>query len=110
VAFKTSFLVSIGSSLRKIIVEEIVCFKSENNATFLITKDFKSYIISQSLELLENQLNPKIFFRISRKIIINKNFIKEISNFNLTITTLNITDDFKISRSRIKAFLEFYKE
>nr|WP_314839794.1 LytTR family DNA-binding domain-containing protein [uncultured Flavobacterium sp.] len=110
VEFKTSFLVSTGSALKKIVMEEIVCFKSENNTTFLTTKDFKSYIISQSLELLENQLNPKIFFRISRKIIINKNFIKQISNFNLTLTTINISDDFKISRSRVKAFLEFYKQ
>lgn len=110
VEFKTSFLVSTGSALKKIVIEEIVFFKSENNTTFLNTKDFKSYIISQSLEHLENQLNPKIFFRISRKIIINKNFIKQISNFNLTLTTINISDDFKISRSRVKAFLEFYKQ
>ena len=110
VAYKSTFLVSVGSALRKIVVEEIVYFKSENNATFIVTSDSKSYSVSQSLELLENQLDPTIFFRISRKIIINKDFIKEISNSDFKLTILNLTDDFKISRSRLKAFVEFYKQ
>jgi DNA-binding LytR/AlgR family response regulator len=110
VAYKSTFLVSVGSALKKIFVEEIVYFISENNATFIVTSDSKSYSVSQSLELLENQLNPTTFFRISRKIIINKDFIKEISNSDLKLTILNLTDDFKISRSRLKAFVEFYKQ
>jgi DNA-binding LytR/AlgR family response regulator len=110
VAYKSTFLVSVGSALKKIFVEEIVYFISENNATFIVTSDSKSYSVSQSLELLENQLNPTTFFRISRKIIINKDFIKEISNSDLKLTILNLTDDFKISRSRLKAFVEFYRQ
>lgn len=107
---KNSFLVTIGSSLKKILEQEIIFFISENNTSFIVTKENRNYIINQSLEKLEKQLNPDLFFRINRKIIINKIFIDRLTDFQLHLNIKITNENLKVSRKRIKSFLEFYKK
>lgn len=105
----TSFLVVTSKGLKKISTEEVVGFVSENNATFIITNQNQQYSINTSLEKLETELDNKQFFRISRKCIINKNFIVEINRNTEAVTNLVSNESFKISRLKKKAFLEWFK-
>lgn len=107
--YRNSFLVFAGTALKKITIEEIVCFYSENNSSFLITKDNRQYLINQSLEKLESQLNPNLFFRISRKCIIHKMYIHEMVHSKVVVNVAIESFDLKISNSKLKSFLEFYK-
>ncbi len=107
--FKKSFLVVTSKGLKKINTNEITGFTSENNATFLITDSNMQYLIQASLEKLETELDPKTFFRVSRKYVVNKNFIVEINSSNEVVMNTISKFSIKISRLKRKAFLEWYK-
>lgn len=93
--FKKRFTVKIGQHLKVISIEEIECFFSENKGTYLHTFDNRNYLLECTLELLEQELDPADFFRISRKFIIPLKAIKEIVVY---------------SNSRLKVILPSYKE
>lgn len=109
--FKSTFLVSIGNSLKKIEVLNIVCFYSDTNSSYILTNDNRHFLVNLSLEKLEEQLNHNMFFRVNRKIIINKNYILSVNNL---LKEINCTQEilFKISISKLKykSFLEWYKK
>lgn len=93
--FKTRFTVKIGQHLKVISTDEIECFFSENKGTYLHTFDNRNYLIESTLEVLEQELDPKKFYRISRKFIVPLKSIKEIVVY---------------SNSRLKVILPTYKE
>lgn len=93
--YKKRFSVKIGQQLKVIPIEEIECIYSENKGTYLHTKENRNYLLDTSLEVIENELNPKDFFRISRKYIIPLTAIKEIQVY---------------TNSRLKIILPTYKE
>lgn len=109
IKYKNSFLIPIGNLLKKIEIQEIIIFFSEENASFLTTNQGRFFPINYSLEKLEQELNPDIFFRISRKYLINKNFITKVYTQNqLCLSIENGKEDLKVSRLRMKLFLEWY--
>ncbi len=93
--FKSRFTVKIGQHLKVFTLDEIECFFSENKGTYIHTIDNRNYLIDGTLEVLENELDPKNFFRVSRKFIIPLRTIKEIQVH---------------SNSRLKVILPTYKE
>lgn len=109
--FKTSFLVSSGSHLKKIESHEVICFFSDINATFILTNSNRQFVINNSLDNLEQQLQPKSFFRINRKYLVNKKYISALKNEGQMLLQIPEAKefDFVVSRLRIKTFLEWYK-
>lgn len=93
--YKKRFTVKIGQHLKVIAIDEIECFFSENKGTYIHTFDNRSYLIETTLELLEQELDPKNFYRVSRKFIVPLRAIKEIVIY---------------SNSRLKVILPSYKE
>jgi len=69
--YQERFRVTFGDNYLSVPIEEIAYFFSEDRYTYLVTKSNKQYIINFNLSELESRLNPKIFFRINRKFIVN---------------------------------------
>ncbi|MBU2060781.1 MAG: LytTR family DNA-binding domain-containing protein, partial [Bacteroidetes bacterium] len=63
--FKKRFTVKIGQHLKVISIEEVECFFSENKGTYIHTFDNRNYLIESTLEILEQELDPNKFYRIS---------------------------------------------
>jgi len=93
--YKKRFTVKIGQHLKVITTDEIECFFSENKGTYIHTFDNRNYLIDATLEILEQELDMKDFFRVSRKFIIPLQAIKEIQVY---------------TNSRLKVILPTYKE
>jgi len=93
--FKKRFTVKIGQHLKVITTDEIECFFSENKGTYIHTFDNRNYLIDSTLEILEQELDMKEFFRVSRKFIVPLQAIKEIQVY---------------TNSRLKVILPTYKE
>lgn len=93
--FKKRFTIKMGQQLKMVNVDEVECFYSENKGTYLHTYDNRNYLLDQTLEQLETELDPEHFFRVSRKFIIPMKGIKEIQMH---------------SNSRLKVILPTYKE
>ena len=106
--YKKRFTVKIGQHLKMISIESIECFYSENKATHIHTIDNRSYLIEETLEQLEEKLQPDIFFRVSRKYFVNINAIKDIISYTNSRLQL-ILQSYKeseiiVSRERVKEF------
>lgn len=105
---KKRFMVKIGQHLKVISTDEIECFFSENKGTYIHTFDNRNYLIDSTLEVLEKELDAKIFYRISRKFIISIKAIKEIvvySNSRLRVILPTFKDEEVIvSREKVTDF------
>tara|TARA_R110002096_G_scaffold179800_5_gene356853 strand:- start:133 stop:873 length:741 start_codon:yes stop_codon:yes gene_type:complete len=105
--YKESFTVKVGKKIKIIKVDDICCFYSFENATYLNT-DSVNYVINHSLTSLENDLNPALFFRVNRTFIIHKNAIKDIitySNSRLKLILHSYNEqEIIVSRERVKDF------
>lgn len=106
--FKQRFTVKIGQHLKVITTEEIECFFSENKGTYIHTFDNRDYLIDSTLEILEQELDKKSFFRVSRKFIVPLKAIKEIqvyTNSRLKVILPSYKDDEVIvSREKVQDF------
>ena len=106
--YKSRFTVKIGAHLKIINSEEIECFYSENKGTYIHTLDNRDYLIDCTLEVLETELDPKKFYRISRKFIVPLNALKEIvvysnSRLKIILPTYKV-DDVIVSREKVSDF------
>lgn len=105
---KKRFTVKIGQHLKVISTDEIECFFSENKGTYIHTFDNRNYLIETTLELLEQELDPAAFYRVSRKFIIPLKAIKEIivySNSRLKVILPSYTaDEVIVSREKVSDF------
>ena len=109
--YKKRFSVKIGQQLKVISIDEIECFYSENKGTYIHTLENRDYLIDSTLEVLEAEINPKDFYRISRKFIVPLQSIKEIqvySNSRLKIILPTYKDDEVIvARERVSDFKDW---
>lgn len=107
-SFKKRFTIRIGQHLKVIPVEEIVCFYSENKGTYLHTIDDRNYLLESTLDILENELNPETFFRVSRKYIVAMKSIMDIVAYSNSRLKLRIKDynedEIIVARERVKDF------
>lgn len=106
--YKNRFVIKVGLHIRSIPVEEIDYFYVSEKSTFICTEAGKNYAVDYYLEQVESLIDPGLFFRISRKFIINLNAIKDIiaySNSRLKIVLKNPPDeDAIVSREKVKDF------
>ena len=109
--YRKRFSVKIGQQIKVIDVAEIECLYSENKGTYIHTLDNRDYLIDNSLEVVEAELDPKNFFRISRKYIIPLHSVKEIqlySNSRLKISLPTYkADEVIVARERVSDFKEW---
>lgn len=107
--YKTRFLVNKGSSLIIIDIEEIAYFFTEDKLVFIITHNHKKYSINSTLDKVEKELEPRIFYRVNRQYLVSVQSIKEIHNYfkyklKLKLIPIPESDDIIISKSKCTDF------
>lgn len=73
-----NIMVSNGNKLLVLNESEIAYFFASGKHLFITTSDNKTFIYNDNLKDIIDKLNPKIFFKISRKYIITRNAISEV--------------------------------
>ena len=76
--YKSRFMIRAGQKILAVPVEKIAYFFSLNKLTYIITKDGKKYPCDQTLEVVDQQVDPKMFFRANRKYIVRFSSIADI--------------------------------
>ncbi|MGL1889747.1 MAG: LytTR family DNA-binding domain-containing protein [Reichenbachiella sp.] len=106
--YKERFVVKVGEHLKTVLVQDVACFYSQDGGTFLATTDNRKLLIDYSIDQLTELIDPKSFFRINRKYVLNFNAIKDIitfSNSRLKIYLKHIeNDDLIVARDRVGEF------
>ena len=107
-AYKARFMVKLGDTIVSIKSEEIHHFKAEDGLVLLVHQSGKRYPVDYTMDQLETILNPDSFFRINRKIILNIESVKKISNYFNGRLILQIDhlegDNAIVSRDRVGDF------
>lgn len=109
--FKKRISIKVGQHIKIINIEDIECFYSENKSTYIHTTENRNYLLDNSLENWQEQLDPEHFFRVNRTFIIHINSIKDIiaysnSRLKLILNSYKETEII-VSRERVKDFKEF---
>ncbi|MBW6534279.1 MAG: LytTR family DNA-binding domain-containing protein [Mariniphaga sp.] len=103
--YRKRFLVSKGDVFCKLQVDDIAYFFSENRITTAVTFNRQNHVIDFSLDALEEQLDPEMFFRANRQVIINIQAIEKIENYfgGKLKVRLNPPFEHEVIVSRMKA-------
>ncbi|HBH23898.1 MAG TPA: DNA-binding response regulator [Cytophagales bacterium] len=106
--YKSRFVVKLGEQIRIVEQDMIAYFMSEQKATFLVNNEGQHLPVDRSLDQLEIELDPKKFFRISRKYIIHYPAIDRITAYSSS--RLRVFPNFKtkeeliVSRDKVNDF------
>lgn len=108
---KNRFLISKGDNYHYIETKDIAHFYSEGGVVFLHTFMDKRYIINYTLDQLEQQLDSRLFFRVSRNCIGNVKAIENVAkhfNSRLKLSFLpGCPHEVLVSRVRVQDFLKW---
>ncbi|MFK8037117.1 MAG: LytR/AlgR family response regulator transcription factor [Crocinitomicaceae bacterium] len=107
-AYKSRFMIKVGEKIKTIPTTNINSFYSEHKGTYLLTNTGRNYVLDQSLEDISKLLDPKNYFKINRKIIVNIHAIDEIiahsnSRLKLKIPFLEL-DEVIVAREKVNDF------
>ena len=106
--FKSRFMIRSGQKIVAVSVEKIAYFFSQNKLTYLVTFDNKKYALDQTLEIVDRQVDPKLFFRANRQFIVKFEAIEEIHPYFKGRVKINLTppseEDIVISADKTPEF------
>ncbi len=105
--FRTRFLLPYRDGYKTVQVEEVSYFFSQQKVTCAKLKSGSIEMVPQTMEELEQQLNPRLFFRANRQFIIHIDAIKQLHNYfngKLKVELKN-SDEAEVIVSREKAQL-----
>jgi len=109
--YKNRFVLKLGAKLIVVDVTNIAYIYSCDRNNFLITKDNNKYIVDYTIENLESMLDPKFFFKVSRKCIASIEAIDEIIRYSTRSLKIVLTPqcdiDIFVSRDRVQLFLKW---
>lgn len=107
--YKERYIIKINDRIVPLNVSDIAYVYSEDKNNYLVTTDGQKYIIDSSLDVMNEELDPKNFFRISRSCIVSINSIKSIvkqPGGRLRINAYPAPPyEMTVSRSRVDDFL-----
>ena len=92
---------------------DIAYLYSESKNSWIVTRQGRSYVMDESLDTIEKNLDPSMFFRISRSAIVAEGVIDSISKLlggRLKIILKKGVEertDLTVSRARSDAFLSW---
>ncbi len=106
--YRKRFLVKNGTRLVSIDVGEIAYFYSDGRVNFFKTRDNKKFIVDYTMEELEDMLDPKAYFRISRPFFVSVDSIEKIEDYfgNRLILQLRpvVDKEALVSREKVSDF------
>ena len=106
--YKERYIIRINDRIVPLKTSEIAYVYSEEKNNYLVTFDEQRYIIDSSLDVINEDLNPENFFRISRSCIVSmkaiKSIIKQTGRLRI-IASPESSFEMTVSRSRVDDFL-----
>jgi DNA-binding LytR/AlgR family response regulator len=113
-AYLSRFVIKSGNEYIVIPVKDIAYFKVQHRIVFVVTSDNKKYVSNKPLHVLNEELDPSNFYRVTRQLIINGNYISSFrslpdNNMRLKLK-VNLPDEIIISRFGSGRFIEWIEK
>jgi two-component system, LytTR family, response regulator len=110
--YKSRFMVKIGEHIKSVASNDINVFYADGRTVFIQTKENKKYIVDYKMEELVDLLDPQVFFRINRSVIVNFEAITDVvvySNSRLKIRMpFEIDKEIIVSREKVNEFKQWF--
>ncbi len=108
-AYKQRLVIKAGNKIQFKPTEEVAYFFADGKEAYLVSRnESRRHLIGYTLEELEKILDPKDFFRISRKFIVRADAIAEVKGLissRLEIKLIHNTEhELSVSRERAHEF------
>ncbi len=113
--YKTHFLIPVkGDKLFPLPVDMILLFYIKEGVVRAVTEGDKEYIFTQTLDEINESLNPAHFFRVNRQYVISRKSVIDIDlwfNGRLSINIKIPTEEkIVVSKARVSEFKEWFTE
>lgn len=106
--YKSNFLVEWRDQLLSLSASEIAFFHLSNKMTHLVTMNKRIYVVASTMDLLEKEIDPTLFFRINRQFIVSRQCLKKIhlyfGNRLKLLLEPNPEQEAIVSRDRVPEF------
>lgn len=111
-SYRNRFLAKVGQRLFFIAANDVSYFAADNKIVFLIDREGNRFVINNTIEKLETELNPKDFFRLNRKIIVHAEAIEQVKPYHNNRLKLQLkgapgSEEIIISRDRVAEFKQW---
>lgn len=109
VRYKDRFIAKVGQRSFFLQADEVAYFFADNKIIYLVDKQGYRFIVNFTLEKLEPLLDPHVFFRINRQIIIHFKAVEQVKPYfnnrlKLILKGIKVDEDIVISRERVSDF------
>ena len=112
-AYQERFLVQMGARIKSVPVNEVAYFMADGKYLMLYTFEGNGYVVDQTMGGLEVRLEPRSFFRVNRKFIVNYQAIKDMIRYSNSRIKIILSpaapEDMEVivSNERMKEFKEW---
>ena len=112
---KSRIIVKKGLTNISLNLSDIVLFYTESLVVYVLDNKGNKYIIDKSLNNLENELDPKTFFRANRQYILNINYIQGYKTYDrvkllISLTIKDIDHLIVVGQEKAKLFRNWLAE
>jgi DNA-binding LytR/AlgR family response regulator len=112
--YQKSIIAHVGDKMIPIAIDNILLFHLEYEAVSIYCSDDKKHVIFKSMDEIQSVLDERLFFRINRQMIINRNAVKQVAKwFNRKViieATITIPEKIIVSRLKVKPFLNWLEK
>ncbi|HNA57346.1 MAG TPA: LytTR family DNA-binding domain-containing protein [Chitinophagales bacterium] len=88
--YQERFLVSTGQKLKSLPIIDIAYFFADNKLNFVCDTNGRTYILDQTLDKLEQVVDPGTFFRINRQFIVSFGAIQDMLHYSKSRVKLTL--------------------
>lgn len=112
--YKERYIVRFNDRIVPLLTSNIAYIYSEDKNNYLVIFDDQKYIIDSSLDVVNDELDPEYFFRISRGCIVSMKaidtIIKQTGGRLRIVAHPNPSFEMTVSRSRVDDFLNWLEK
>lgn len=106
--YRKRFLMQRGNQMEVLMVEDVAYFFSENKITYAQTFRQGSMVVDYSLDRLGDELDPALFFRATRQILLCSRAVTKIENYFQGKVSVSLSPEFKepvlVSKEKSESF------
>ena len=88
--YKKRLLVKKGVDYYSLKTEDISYFFAAHKVVFLVDRHGQKFILDKSLSEIEKEIDPRLFYRVNRKYLVNMNAIRRIKSFSKSKLLLEV--------------------
>ncbi|MTI29796.1 LytR/AlgR family response regulator transcription factor [Xanthovirga aplysinae] len=89
--FRSRFSLRVGNKIKVVELKDVAWFQAQGNDVYVTLHNGRSHYVESTLQQLETELDPTLFFRVNRQFMVSYEAIEEISVYSKSKLKLNLT-------------------